>query len=99
MSAMSDFQAPVWTVYQTIVEEYHIGDRLGCQTYDGAWVINGHLNGLQTNVLEAYLKALFTHCSAQMLNLYYNKVCQTLKEFIQETTIGCTSQVELLIYI
>lgn len=44
------------------VEKYKCGDKLIAQTHDGSTVLSGHLNGLQSKVLEKYTKALFTHC-------------------------------------
>ena len=54
---------------QNIVKEFKINNKLIGQTYDGASVMSGHLNGLQTKVVEAYPLAMFTHCYAHVLNL------------------------------
>lgn len=52
-----------------IVEEFKIENKLVEQTFDGAAVMSGHLNGLQSKVLEKYPKAIFTHCYALVINL------------------------------
>lgn len=49
-----------------IVEEFQIQEKLVGQTYDGASVMSGHINGLQAKVLEAYPLAIFTHCYAHV---------------------------------
>lgn len=70
----------LFTHVTAVVEEYHIGERLVGQTYDGASVMSGHLNGLQTKVLEAYPKALFTHCYAHVLNLVLQQSLSNIKQ-------------------
>jgi len=52
-----------------IVEKFKIENKLVAQTYDGAAVMSGHLNGLQSKVLEKYPKAMFIHCYAHVINL------------------------------
>jgi hypothetical protein len=51
------------------VEEFNIKDKLVGQTYDGAYVMSGHINGLQSKVIEAYPLAIFAHCYSHVLNL------------------------------
>jgi hypothetical protein len=36
------------------VDEFNDKDKLVGQTYDGACVMSGHINGLQSKVIEAY---------------------------------------------
>jgi hypothetical protein len=43
-------------------EEFN--DKLVGQTYDGACVMSGHINELQSKVIEACPLAIFTHCYA-----------------------------------
>jgi hypothetical protein len=50
------------------------------QTYDGACVIYGHINGLQSKVIEAYHLAVFTHCYVHVLNLVLKKSLSNIKE-------------------
>jgi hypothetical protein len=50
------------------IEEFNKGKLVG-QTYDGACVMSGRINGLQSKVTEAYPLAIFTHCYAHVLNL------------------------------
>lgn len=52
--------------YIQIVEEFKIKNKFEAQTYDGAAVMSGHLNGFQSKVLEKYPKAMFTHCYAHI---------------------------------
>lgn len=63
-----------------IVEEYNLHDKLVAQSYDGAAVMAGHLNGLCAKVLETFPRALFIHCFAHRLNLVLQKVCSSIKE-------------------
>lgn len=63
-----------------IVEEFKIENKLVAQTYDGAAVMSGHLNGLQSKVLEKYPKAMFTHCYAHVLNLILQQSLECNKE-------------------
>lgn len=44
------------------------------QTYDGASVMSGHINGVQTLVRREYPFAQFVHCAAHRLNLV---LCQS----------------------
>ena len=44
------------------------------QTYDGASVMSGHINGVQAIVLQEYPFAHFVHCAAHRLNLV---LCQS----------------------
>lgn len=55
--------------------------KLIAQTYDGASVMAGHLNGLQANIKNIAPQALFTHCYAHALNLVLSKACSgSIKE-------------------
>jgi hypothetical protein len=51
------------------IEEFNNKDMLVGQTYDGTYVMNGHINGLQSKVFEAYPLVIFAHCYAHVLNL------------------------------
>jgi hypothetical protein len=51
------------------VEEFNDKDKLVGQTYDSACVMSGHINGLQSKVIETYPLAIFTYCYAHVLNL------------------------------
>lgn len=63
-----------------IVEEFQIKEKLVGQTYDGASVMSGHVNGLQKKVLDEYPLAIFTHCYAHVLNLVLQQGLSNIKE-------------------
>jgi hypothetical protein len=50
------------------------------QTYDGACAMDGHINGLQSKIIEAYPLAIFTHCYAHVLNLVLKQSLSNIKE-------------------
>jgi hypothetical protein len=73
------------------VEEFNDKDKLVGQTYDGAWVMSGHINGLQSKVIEAYPLAIFTHCYPHVLNLVLKQSLSNIKEcrlFFQTTSLS-----------
>lgn len=51
------------------MEQWQCGNKLVAQTYDGAAVMWGELNGLQAKVKEKYPCATFVHCCSHVLNL------------------------------
>ncbi|XP_025415640.1 zinc finger MYM-type protein 1-like [Sipha flava] len=63
-----------------VVEKFKIENKLVAQTYDEAAVMSGHLNGLQSKVLEKYPKAIFTHCYARVINLILQQSLECNKE-------------------
>ena len=52
----------------------NVKDELIMQTYDGASVMSGHINGVQAIVRQEYPFAHFVHCAAHRLNLV---LCQS----------------------
>ncbi|CAG9834122.1 unnamed protein product [Diabrotica balteata] len=54
-----------------------IKNKLVGQTYDGAAVMSGELNGLQAKVKTITPQALFTHCHAHRMNLVLQDTYQT----------------------
>ena len=49
------------------------------QSYDGASVMSGHLNGLQTKVKDEFLRLhIFIHCLAYRLNLVLLQSCKNI---------------------
>ena len=68
--------APAREVVKNVLSKY--GDslkfKLIMQTYDGAAVMSGHINGLQTLIRHDYPFAFFFHCTAHRLNLV---LCQS----------------------
>jgi hypothetical protein len=62
------------------VDEFYDKDKLVRQTYDGACVMSGRINGLQSKVIEAYPLAIFKHCYAHVLNLVLKQRLSNIKE-------------------
>ena len=65
---------------ESIVETYHLQDKLVGQTYDGASLTSGQLSGLQKRVLDKYPMALFVHCHAHGLNLVLQQGLQSIQK-------------------
>ena len=63
-----------------VLKEYKIENKVICQTYDGATVMAGRLNGVQAIVREHCPMALFVHCYAHQLNLALLHGAKTIKE-------------------
>lgn len=61
-------------------DKYNFRNKLIAQTYDGAAVMAGHLNGLQSKIKSVAPTALFTHCYAHKLNLVLSKACNINKD-------------------
>ena len=59
----------LYDTVQRIVIEYSCETKLVAQSYDGAAVMAGHLNGLQSKIRQTYPHAIFIHCMAHRLNL------------------------------
>lgn len=49
------------------------------QSYDGASVMAGCLNGVQAKIRQKYPCAFFTHCMAHRLNLVVVDMCKGIK--------------------
>ena len=70
-----------------------ITPKLVMQTYDGAAVMSGHINGLQAILQQVYPYAFFFHCAAHRLNLV---LCQSalnvkhVKIFFANVSAFCT---------
>ena len=68
-------------------------DKLIMQTYDGAAVISGHLNGLQTLIRQDYPYAFFFHYAAHRFNLVLCQSALTMKDiqiFFSNISAFCT---------
>ncbi|KAJ4437609.1 hypothetical protein ANN_17754 [Periplaneta americana] len=63
-----------------VVAEYNVGNKLIAQTYDGASVMAGNINGLKTKVQEKYPQALFVHCYSHVLNLVLQQTTSSIPE-------------------
>lgn len=62
-----------------VLQKYDVQSKLVAQTYDGASVMAGELNGLKAKVNELAPQALFTHCFAHRLNLVLQQSCSKIK--------------------
>ncbi|XP_060846373.1 zinc finger MYM-type protein 1-like [Rhopalosiphum padi] len=74
----------------TEIKNWNIGDKLVCQTYDGAAVMAGQKNGVQAIIKQSYPKAMFIHCYAHQLNLVFlhgSKSIKSVKIFISDLTM------------
>ncbi|CAH1101460.1 unnamed protein product [Psylliodes chrysocephalus] len=56
------------------------GSKLVAQSYDGAAVMTGHLEGLQAKVKEKFKHAIFVHCIAHRLNLVLSRSMDNIKD-------------------
>ena len=65
---------------QQVVKEFELQQKLVGQTYDGASVMSGHINGLQKKVTDDFPMAIFTHCYAHVLNLVLQQSLSSIKE-------------------
>ncbi|XP_025206903.1 zinc finger MYM-type protein 1-like [Melanaphis sacchari] len=63
-----------------LLNEYKCVDKLVAQTYDGAAVMSGQHNGLQTLVRSKCKNAIFVHCYAHKLNLILKQSVDYIKE-------------------
>lgn len=68
------------TLLKENFEKYDIKNKLVGQTYDGASVMSGELNGLQTKIKQIAPQALFIHCYAHRLNLVLQDATNKIKE-------------------
>jgi hypothetical protein len=62
--------AAIYQVVKDKLDQYsNVKEKLIMQTIDGASVMSGHINGVQTLVRREYPFAYFVHCAAHRLNL------------------------------
>ena len=87
--------APAREVVKNVLSKY--GDslkfKLIMQTYDGAAVMSGHINGLQTLIRHDYPFAFFFHCTAHRLNLVLCQSALNIREvklFFSKISAFCT---------
>ena len=57
-----------------------VKSKLIMQTYDGAAVMSGHLNGLQALIRQDYPFAFFFHCAAHRFNLVLCQSAQGIRQ-------------------
>lgn len=52
------------------------------QSYDGASVMSGNMNGVQAKIKEHHPAAVYTHCMAHRLNLVVVDTCKSIKVLV-----------------
>jgi len=52
------------------------------QSYDGASVMSGSMNGVQAKIKEQHPATVYTHCMAHRLNLMVVDTCQSIKVLV-----------------
>ncbi|XP_072401135.1 uncharacterized protein [Diabrotica undecimpunctata] len=62
----------------SVIAKFDCEAKLIAQTYDGASVMSGQLNGLQKLVRDSAPLAIFTHCLAHRLNLVLQQSCSNI---------------------
>lgn len=70
----------IFSLLQQNFGHFNIETKLVGQTYDGAAVMAGELNGLQKKIKSIAPQALFTHCYAHKLNLVLQDSCKQIRE-------------------
>jgi hypothetical protein len=70
----------IFNVVQEKLNQFDLPNKLIGQTYDGAAVMAGELNGLQAKIKTIAPQALFTHCHAHRMNLVLQDTCKSIKE-------------------
>lgn len=63
-----------------MIKSKNWGAKLVAQTYDGAAVMSGELNGTQAQVRNEFQHAIFIHCNAHVLNLVLSQSVNFLRE-------------------
>lgn len=63
-----------------LIKSKNWGEKLVAQTYDGAAVMSGELNGTQAQVKNQFKHAIFVHCNAHVLNLVLSQSVNFLRE-------------------
>ena len=61
------------------MNKWEIGNKIVCQTYDGASVMSGEKSGVQFRIRQIYPNTLFIHCYAHQLNLVLLHGAKTIK--------------------
>ncbi|XP_022167439.1 uncharacterized protein LOC111031697, partial [Myzus persicae] len=58
-------------VILSVIKKWDLGNKIIAQTYDGASVMSGTKNGVQSLIKNIYPNVLFIHCYAHQLNLVF----------------------------
>lgn len=77
-------------VILSVIKKWDLGNKIIAQTYDGASVMSGTKNGVQSLIKNIYPNVLFIHCYAHQLNLvllYGAKTIKPVKLFICNLTM------------
>lgn len=53
--------------------------KIVAQSYDGASVMSGCLNGVQVKIKQYFPSAIYTHCMSHRLNLVVLDMCKGIK--------------------
>lgn len=59
------------TILLEQIKKWNTNDKIISQTYDGAAVMAGLQNGVQTIIKKTYPNTIFVHCYAHQLNLVF----------------------------
>lgn len=79
VSKKQDAQTLVNTIFQ-FLEQSNLGNiPIFAQSYDGASVMSGKRNGVQSKLLERYPYAIYTHCMAHRINLVVIDMCKNVE--------------------
>lgn len=79
VSEKQDAQTLVNTIFQ-FLEHSNLGNiPIFAQSYDGASVMSGKRNGVQSKLLERYPCAIYTHCMAHRINLVVVDMCKNVE--------------------
>lgn len=70
----------LFTFLNTKFNNFNIKNKLVAQTYDGASVMSGEVNGLQAKVKSIAPQAIFTHCYAHAFNLVLSGACYSIQQ-------------------
>ena len=62
------------------LEPFSLHNKMIAQAYDGAAVMSGRNNGVQSKMRECFPYAYFVHCYALQLNLVMKRVCSSIKD-------------------
>lgn len=70
----------VFDLLNSKLTEFNYSNKLVAQCYDGASVMSGHLNGVQSKVKEIAPQAIFVHCLAHRVNLIIKQSTSSVSE-------------------
>ncbi|XP_072382347.1 zinc finger MYM-type protein 1-like [Diabrotica undecimpunctata] len=64
----------------TKFRKFNLHSKLVAQTYDGASVMSGEVNGLQAKIKSIAPQAMFIHCYAHVFNLVLSNACSSIQQ-------------------